>query len=51
VHVPLYEPTTEDERVTIQLLREAHRRRAGLELSFRSSSFWGLDVVTQAELA
>jgi len=32
------------------LLREAHRAGAGLELAFRRSSFWGVDVVTQAEL-
>jgi hypothetical protein len=48
LHLPMYEPMTEDERVTIDLLREAHRRGAGLELSFRHSAFWGVDVVTQA---
>jgi hypothetical protein len=41
----------EDERVMVELLREARRRGDGLELSFRSSSFWGVDVATQAELA
>ena len=46
----MYEPMTEDERVTIALLREAHRRGAGLELFFRHSTFWGADVVTQAAL-
>jgi hypothetical protein len=46
----VYEPVTEDERATIALLREAHRRAAPLELSFRRSAFWGLDVVTRAEL-
>jgi peptidase M23-like protein len=50
LHVPMYEPVTEDERATIALLREAHRRAAPLEVSFRHSAFWGLDVVTQAEL-
>ena len=50
LHVPMYEPMTEDERVTIALLREAHRRGAGLELFFRHSTFWGADVVTQAAL-
>jgi hypothetical protein len=50
LHLPMYEPMTEDERVTIALLREAHRRGAGLELSFRHSTFWGVDVVTQAVL-
>ena len=51
LHVPVYEPMTEDERLLVELLRDAHRRREALDLSFRSSSFWGLDVVTQAELA
>lgn len=50
LHIPMYEPMTEDERVTIALLREPHRRGAGLELSFRHSTFWGVDVVTQAAL-
>jgi hypothetical protein len=51
LHVPMYEPMTEDERLAVRLLREAHRRQAGARLSFRHSAFWGLDVVTQAELA
>jgi hypothetical protein len=51
LHVPMYEPMTEDERVILRLLREAHRRGAGLELSIRHSPFWGVDVVTQAQLA
>jgi hypothetical protein len=51
LHVPMYEPMTEDERLMVELLRQAHRRRAAVELSFRRSSFWGLDVATQAELA
>jgi hypothetical protein len=51
LHVPMYEPMTEDERLAVRLLREAHRRHAGARLSFRHSAFWGLDVVTQAELA
>jgi Peptidase family M23 len=50
LHVPMYEPMTEDERITIALLRDAHRRQASVGLSFRHSAFWGLDVVTQAEL-
>jgi hypothetical protein len=50
LHVPMCEPMTEDERITIALLREAHRREASVELAFRHSEFWGLDVVTQAEL-
>jgi hypothetical protein len=51
LHVPMYEPMTEDERLLVGLLREARRRGDGLELSFRHSSFWGVDVATQAELA
>jgi len=51
LHLPMYEPMTEDERITIAVLREAHRREAALELSFRHSSFWGGDVVTQVALA
>jgi hypothetical protein len=49
--VPMYEPMTDDERLIVELLREAHRRGDALELSFRRSSFWGVDVATQAELA
>jgi biotin carboxyl carrier protein len=51
LHVPMYEPMTEDERVMVELLREARRRGDALELSLRHSSFWGVDVATQAELA
>jgi hypothetical protein len=51
LHVPMYEPMTADERLIVGLLREAHRRGDALELSFRHSSFWGVDVATQAELA
>jgi hypothetical protein len=51
VHVPMYEPMTEDERLMVELLRQAHRRGRALELSFRPSPFWGVDVATQAELA
>ena len=50
LHVPMYEPMTTDERFIVRLLREAHRRGAGLELSVRHSSFWGVDVITQAQL-
>lgn len=51
LHVPMYEPMTDDERLIVELLREAHPRGDALELSFRHSSFWGVDVATQAELA
>ena len=50
VHVPMYEPMTEEERVLVALLREAHERGNAVELSFRRSAFWGLDIVTQAAL-
>lgn len=49
LHVPLYEPVTEEERVLVGILREAHRTGSGLGLSFRRSAFWDLDVVTRAE--
>ena len=42
LHVPMYEPMTEDERLMVGLLREARRRGDALELSFRHSSFWGV---------
>ena len=48
VHVPMYEPMTEEERVIVALLGDAHRHGNPVELSFRRSAFWGLDVVTQA---
>jgi len=51
LHVPMYEPMTEDERLIVELLREARRRGDALELSFRHSAFWGVDVATKAELA
>ena len=51
LHVPLYEPMTEDERLVIEVLRQAHRRGSAAELAVRHSSFWGVDVATSAELA
>lgn len=51
LHVPLYEPVSEEERLTVRLLREARSGGIGVALAFRRSSFWGVDVVTQAELA
>lgn len=50
LHVPMYEPMTTAERLTIDLLREAHRRAAGVTVRTRTSSFWGVDIVTQVEL-
>jgi hypothetical protein len=51
LHVPMYEPMTEDERLLVELFREARQRGDALEVSFRHSSFWGVDVATTAELA
>lgn len=51
VHVPMYEPMTEEERVIVSLLREAHERGNAVELSFRRSAFWCLDIATQVTLA
>lgn len=51
LHVPLYEPVTEGERLIVAVLRDAHRRGRGVLLHVRASAFWGVDVVTQAELA
>ena len=42
---------TTDERLIVRLPREAHRRGAGLSSQVRHSSFWGVDVVTQAQVA
>ena len=51
VHVPLYEPVGTDERLTVDLLRDAHARNVDVVVHRRASAFWGLDVVTQVELA
>jgi Peptidase family M23 len=51
LHVPMYEPMAADEVLVVELLRQAHRRRTPVQLSFRRSTFWGLDVATTAELA
>jgi hypothetical protein len=51
LHVPMYEPMTEDERLLVDLLRQAYRRRQPVQASFRHSPFWGLDVATTAELS
>jgi hypothetical protein len=47
----MYEPMTEDERLLVDLLRQAYRRRQPVQASFRHSPFWGLDVATTAELS
>lgn len=51
LHVPMYEPMTEDERLAIDLLREAYRDNIDVGVRFVPSSFWGLDLVTQVELS
>jgi murein DD-endopeptidase MepM/ murein hydrolase activator NlpD len=50
LHVPMYEPMTPAERLAIELLREGHRRSAGVTVRSRPSSFWGVDIATQVEL-
>jgi hypothetical protein len=50
LHVPMYEPMATDERATIDLLRDAYRDNVDLTPRYRSSSFWGVDVVTQVTL-
>jgi Peptidase family M23 len=51
LHVPMYEPMTADERLTIDLLRDAYRDNVDLTPRYRTSAFWGVDVITQAALA
>jgi hypothetical protein len=51
LHVPMYEPTTADERLAIDLLRDAYRGNVDVVLRTRVSPFWGVDVVTQVQLA
>lgn len=51
VHVPMYAPMTLDEQLAVDLLRDAHARNADVTLRRRASTFWGVDVVTQVELA
>lgn len=51
LHVPMYEPMTADERLAIDLLRDAYRDNVDLTPRYRTSAFWGVDVVTQIALA
>jgi Peptidase family M23 len=51
LHVPMYEPMTADERLAIDLLRDAYRDNVDLTPRYRTSAFWGVDVITQAALA
>jgi hypothetical protein len=50
LHVPMYEPMTVDERLLIDLLRDAYRRNAEVAIRSRTSPFWGVEVVTQVQL-
>jgi hypothetical protein len=51
LHVPMYEPMTADERLAIDLLRDAYRDNVDVTPRYRASSFWGVDVITQVALA
>jgi hypothetical protein len=51
LHVPMYEPMTADERLATDLLRDAYSRNVDVTLRSRTSTFWGVDVVTQVELS
>jgi hypothetical protein len=46
----MYAPMTADERLAVDLLRDAHSRNIDVTLRWRASTFWGVDVVTQVEL-
>ena len=50
LHVPMYPPMTADERLAIDLLRDAYGSNADVALHSRTSPFWGVDVVTQVQL-
>jgi murein DD-endopeptidase MepM/ murein hydrolase activator NlpD len=50
LHVPMYPPVTPDERLIVDLLRDAYTRNVDVTLRWRASTFWGVDVVTQVEL-
>jgi len=41
---------TPDERLIVDLLRDAHVRNVDVTLRWRASTFWGVDVVTQVDL-
>jgi murein DD-endopeptidase MepM/ murein hydrolase activator NlpD len=51
LHVPMYPPMTSDERLAMDLLREAYTRNIDVRLHWRASTFWGVDVVTQVDLS
>jgi Peptidase family M23 len=51
LHVPMYGPMTADERLAIDLLRDAYSGSTDVTVRSRTSPFWGVDVVTQVQLA
>jgi murein DD-endopeptidase MepM/ murein hydrolase activator NlpD len=51
LHVPLYEPTTVDERLTVDLLRHAYAENVAVTPTVRTSTFWGRDVATGVRLS
>jgi hypothetical protein len=51
LHVPLYEPTTVDERLTVDLLRHAYAENVAVTPTVRTSTFWGVDVATGVRLS
>jgi Peptidase family M23 len=51
LHVPMYQPMSADERLAIDLLRDAYSRNVDVTLRSRTSPFWGVEVVTQVQLA
>jgi hypothetical protein len=42
---------TTDEQLAVDLLRDAYGANVDCTLRFRASAFWGVDVVTQVQLA
>jgi peptidase M23-like protein len=51
LHVPMYEPVGADERLTIRLLRHANAANQAVTVRSRRSTFWGVDIITQVQLA
>jgi hypothetical protein len=47
----MYPPMTSDERLAMDLLREAYTHNIDVRLHWRASTFWGVDVVTQVDLS
>ena len=51
LHVPMYEPMTADEQLTIDLLRHAYAENVAVTPTVRASTFWGVNVATGARLS